>query len=250
MLQIFDTRPPQQIGAPCPPKPSHSLVNVMPPANDGATTSKQSSASLSAVSDVSESQQSSLDDGSSLAVRSRSVAASFVPTHPISSSVSTGTGSAFTTVRQRQPPPQPPSRSNLAQDSNSTEGKAYRGCCGSNVCCFSELSSASASSLCPPYSTASTSTVHTAVSAAQPHPPRRNAGFNSSPRTANNSSDSLNSVGSDRSPTSTYPHSTHSGGSGSSSYVKGRVKVIGSRLACLFREDEYVIRATVQPARL
>ncbi|KAH7731803.1 rho GTPase-activating protein 26 [Aphelenchoides avenae] len=65
--QIFDTRPPQQIGAPCPPKPSHSLVNVMPPANDGATTSKQSSASLSAVSDVSESQLSSLDDGSSLA---------------------------------------------------------------------------------------------------------------------------------------------------------------------------------------
>jgi hypothetical protein len=218
--QIFDTRPPQQVGMPCPPKPSHNLVIVMPPgATDGPSTSKHSSASLSigSIPDACDTSSHSVENNgptSSLPVtesnsqvpRPRSIASSFA-------SNASANSTAGSTVRQKQPPPSAPAASTRVQSSSE------RTVLGLESHSNDELSSTS--SLCPAYPTASTSAGPTPSHPTQPSSIAsnlRHEGTNSSPRTVDNSSDSLNSVGSDRSPTSAYPHSHSSG-----SYIKAKM---------------------------
>ncbi|KAI1721529.1 rhoGAP domain-containing protein [Ditylenchus destructor] len=130
-VKIFDTRPPEQVGIPCPPKPTHNLVAVMPPANEqhnlashSPLSSKSATLSSSSLAESINNQKSSPTDGfghnnatSARRIEGASplrtaISSTAVPMQIHSASLQNqSSGTANIGVRHRQPPPAPMPRS-------------------------------------------------------------------------------------------------------------------------------------------
>uniref|UniRef100_A0A914E7L2 Rho GTPase-activating protein 26 n=1 Tax=Acrobeloides nanus TaxID=290746 RepID=A0A914E7L2_9BILA len=210
--QIFNTPPPQQIGMPCPPKPLHNMVPVMSPANNTNDYPQQPSSARNASS--TDLLNNKIYDSPPEPTPGTPSSQNTPPNRPRTIlTTQQNPTPGLTPVRHRQPPPPPLQK---IHNSNSTSGGSQglvHDSRGYDSHSNDDLSSAS--SLCPSYGNASTSAGQTPSLSQQPVLTGNGANSlrrqgprvigDGSPRTVDNSSDSLNSLGSDRSPTSLNP---------------------------------------------